>query len=381
MKLSSLASLHFVVGALLVAGVSYGSPYADQVRAKLSDPLLHQGLVNRANYEMLNMLSQNYPRQNTLNIGWLSVFRRYNSGETLQNRTALNTQISAKNLIFDMDGSRPLDWMKVYINRKNEANFSEGQYVLSLGTANIENRNSPVLLVLLSNQHVVNDFLSNPVSEVLSEMGYTVAVLEYPNYGASLGRASLQSWLSATRGASVFLNKLTGKKIYLLGHSIGGPLAIQAAAAPGMENVIQGAISYGGFSDLIEMSKDQQSNAFITFLAKPIAYLTLGDNVINGVASLKFLAEKMIPTLVMHGKLDGAVPVRHLTIFDKEMQRIRRSSRSSVVPLMMAVQFDNLYHEEVNNYTEVQSDDFFQVWDVINTFIRRTSPFMAQSRP
>lgn len=338
------------------------------IEQKLKNPLLHQGLINSNNYNTLNKLSQNYPVQNTLNVGWLSVFRRYNSGETVQNRAALSSHVSENQLIFDMDQDRPLDWSKVTVNKKNQANFSEGQYVLSLETTNIKNENSPVVLILLSNQHTVNDYLSNPASTQLAKMGYTVATLEYPNYGASLGRASLKSWLSATRGAVRFLNELTERKIYIVGHSIGGPLALQAAAGQDVQGKIGGVVSYGGFSNLFEMSKDQQSNPIIGFFSKPITFITLKDNIIDGIGNLDELAKQKIPVLILHGLHDGAVTVRHANIYEAKMQQLRNKNRGANL-MMKTVVFPNLYHEEVNNFTNVSPQDFHQVWDEITAFI------------
>lgn len=360
----NLLKLAFIVLSLLSSGVSGAEnlAYVDRIQNQLTNPLLHQGLVNSTNYEMLNKLSQNYPKQNTLNVGWLSVFRRYNSGETVQNRTALETQRSESQIIFDMDGDRPLDWSQVKIDSDNEANFSAGQYVLSLDTTNIKSTSSPVLLVLLSNQHTVNDYLSNPASRELAKLGYTVAVLEYPNYGASLGKASLQSWLGATRGALRFLNGLTQKGIYLVGHSVGGPLALQAAAGESVNGQVAGVITYGGFSNLYEMSKDQQSNPFIRFLSKPITFLTLKDNIIDGISSLDILAKKQVPVLVMHGRHDGAVTVRHTELFAAQIQQQK-------LPLMKTQIFENLYHEEINNLSHAQPQDFYQVWDFVTAFI------------
>lgn len=344
------------------------SHYADSIEQKLAHPLLHQGLINSNNYNILNQLSQNYPVQNTLNVGWLSVFRRYNSGETLQNRAALQSHLSANQMIFDMDKDQPLDWSKVTLNKNNQANFSESQYVLSLETTNIKNENSPILLMLLSNQHTVVDYLSNPASAELAKMGYTVVTLEYPNYGTSLGRASLQTWLSATRGAVRFLNQLTQKKIYIVGHSIGGPLGIQAAAGQDVKGKVGGVISYGGFSNLFEMSKDQQSNPIIGFLSKPITYITLKDNIIDGIGNLGTLAKHQIPVLVMHGLHDGAVTARHTRMYEAKIAQLKKNSQGSI-PMMKTKIFPDLFHEEINNYSSVRPQDFYQVWDEITPFV------------
>ena len=205
-KIQKLGKL-FIPTLLIFANLNLANAQSS-LSAKLSDPIFHQGLVNENNYETINRFSQNYPKQNTINVGWTSVFRRYNSGETMQNRTALDEKRTSTQMVFDMDGDKPVDWSTVALDSENNINMSAGQYVLALETSNIEREDSPIMLMLLSNQHTVNDYLSNPASAELKKKGYTIAVLEYPNYGSSMGLASLNAWLSATQGAVQFLNNL-----------------------------------------------------------------------------------------------------------------------------------------------------------------------------
>lgn len=301
------------------------------------------------------------------------MFRRYNSGETIQNRTALDRKASPNRLIFDMDGDQPLDWTNVKLDAKNQANFSESQYTLALETTHINNKNSPVILLLLSNQHVINDYLSNPASDELTRLGYTVAVLEYPNYGTSLGRASLQSWLSASRGAVRALNRITQKKIYIVGHSVGGPLALQAAAGDDVAGKVAGVVTYGGFSNLYEMAVDQDSNFFVKLFAKPITFITLYDNIIDGIGQLSTLATKRVPILILHGQNDGAVPPRHTELYSDEISKIRRVAHRQPLPLMETKIFPDLYHEEINNFSAERPADFADVWREIGNFISKSS--------
>ncbi len=337
------------------------------LETRLSNPLLRQGLVNFRNADFINRFSVNYPKQNTINVGWLGVFRRYNSGETFQNRTALDTQRRLSQFIFDMDGDQPLDWSKVSLDGDGVANFSAGQYAMSLETSNLAKQNSPVLLLLLSNQHVINDYLSNPAQKELTKLGYTVAVLEYPNYGVSFGSACLDSWLSATRGAIKFLASTTGRKIFVVGHSIGGPLGIQAAVDDSVSMSVAGIVSYGGFTDIYDMARDNVANPILRFFAKPIAFLTLNSNIIDGIGNLATAARKKIPTLIMHGARDGAVPVSHFLAYQDEVFKIENSTqtKSGIQTLV----FPDYYHEELNNLSSSNPEHFATVWSAIGKFI------------
>ena len=267
----------------------------------------------------------------------------------MQNRTALEAHRSAKQLIFDLDQDTLMDWSKTELDENNAGNFSPAQTVMALNTMNIENPESPIILMLLSNQHTINDYLSNPASEELARQGYTVSVLEYPNYGTSLGLASTNSWLAAIRGAVTLLNHLTGRKIILSGHSIGGPLAIQAVAHDDMVGKIGGVISYGGFANLFEMGKDNVSSKVLKFFSKLVVKATLKKNIIDGVGSLEKVSQSGIPSLIMHGEKDGAVPVRHLDLYKHKVTELVENGKINQ-SLVQTVQFPDLYHEEINNF-------------------------------
>lgn len=364
--LLSLALASFSADAA-PSGLAEG--YRERVLSTLSEPLLHQGLVNANNYEKLNKLSQNYPKHNTMNLGWLSVFRNYNSSETLQNRTALENFRSDHLMIFDMDGDIPLDWSKVTIDAQNEPSASEAQYALALDTRNIAELSSPVLLLCLSNQHTINDYLSNNAHEEIAKMGVTLAVLEYPGYGVSVGRGSKRSWLTATRNAVAFLSRVTQKKVYLLGHSIGGPLVLEAASSDMMKDRVAGAISYGGFTNIYEMSKDQMTGVIPRLVSKPMIWLTLRKNLIDGLGSIESLARNHIPTLILHGAYDGAVRRHHLDAYAVEISRVKERFQDAVLETEL---FPDLYHEEVNNYSRPAHDGFYTVWGSILRFLKRT---------
>ncbi len=344
--------------------------YSQQVSQKLSDPLLHQGVINEANYLKVANIAATYKKRNTTNMAWMNVFRTWNSAETLQNRTALENKRSDNLMIFEMDQGKPLDWSRVTVDKEGNPNTSESQFAMALDTTNVLNVDAPVVLILLSNQHVLNDYLSNNAVDELRKMGVIIAVMEYPGFGVSIGAANKKSWISATQQAVRFLNSVTEKKIFLLGHSIGGPLAFETAATPEVNSLVGGALSYGGFTTLKEMSKDQAGGKVLSFLAPMITRLMMRGNMIDGVSGLEKLAQNKTPVLAMHGELDGPVPVRHTLIYERKMAPLRAKYSNAILKTRV---FPGLIHEEVNNFSrgiKKSEDDFYLVWSEILNFIR-----------
>ena len=182
-----------------------------------------------------------------------------------------------------------------------------------------------------------------------------------------MGLASLNAWLSATQGTVQFLNNLTGRKVYIVGHSIGGPLAIQAAAGEGVNGMVAGVITYGGFSELYKMAKDNQEHKILKLFSKFIVKLTLSNNIINGVGNLEAMMDKSIPTLIMHGQNDGAVLPTHLLEYKKQKEHLAETKfeKSNYVATYI---FPHLYHEEINNYSKVRPQDFQDVWTTIQNY-------------
>lgn len=355
-----------VFGQAVENGNLSPASYAEQIQEKLSDPLLHQKLINADNYAKVVKIAENYKKRNSLNPGWLNIFRTWNSGETLQNRTALENKRNANLLVFDMDKGRPLDWSKVTIDKDNNTNLSDAHFALSLDTSNIADPNSPILLLLLSNQHVINDYLSNNAAAELRKRGYIIAVMEYPGYGVSLGLANKNNWITAIQESVNYLNQLSNKKVYLVGHSIGGPLALEAAATSKINKQIAGVVSYGGFSNLIEQAKDQDENPILRASATKLARILANKNNIDGLSAIDKLISSQTPSLILHGKYDGPVPARHAYIY---ADKISKYSAPSITVKVL----DNFAHEEINNFTpglEKSEADFNQLWDIINDFFK-----------
>lgn len=365
--------MNMLKGILLIALISISLGGAAETHSffsesvtlaeKLSHPLLNQGMINTKNVEKVDLLGRNYSKRNTLNSVWLGLFRRYNSSETAQNRTALDSKRSETQLIFEMDGLSPIDWDQVTIDENNDPNISDSSYALSLETSNVHNPESPILLVLLSNQHVILDYLSNGAQEQLKERGATVAVLEYPGYGASVGVAGKKNWLTAAMNASQFLSELTGRKVTLVGHSIGGPLALETASQNGMGQFIEGVVSYGGFSTTYNMAKDHVTNPFLKFFSGSIVWTMAREHNIDGLSGLDNVIENGIRGLILHGEHDGAVPPRHTQIYAKALKKLERRHHDNIG--IETHIFPNLYHEEVNNYSEFSAHGFYVVWDSI----------------
>src|SRR4051812_10249019 len=98
-----------------------------------------------------------------------------------------------------------------------------------------------------------------------------------------------------------------------------------------MANFLGGAISYGGFTTLTEMAKDQKDNPLLSFFAPFITRSMMRNNLIDGVRGLETIARSGIPLLALHGELDGPVPVRHTYAYEKEFAQLRAQYPQAVL--------------------------------------------------
>ncbi len=343
----------------------WAEDYASEVKEKLENPIFNQGIINSHNIDTINSLGRNYARQNSINPGWLGLFRRYNSSETMQYRTILETFRTSSMMIFEFDDVEIFDWKNISVDHKNDVNLRASVSALAIDTTHILREDSPVFLMLLSNQHVISDYLSNPALKQLVKRGAVVAVMEYPGYGISVGQAGKQSWLEAVSNSVNILHDITGKKVYLVGHSIGGPLALEAAAQPQNVEFVAGAISYAGFTNVYEMAKDHVTSPALKFFSQPITWLTARNHNFNGV-QMEALARQETPALILHGEYDGAVTPRHFYMYKQNIIETLEKYPSAKLESML---FEDHYHDEINNFISIMPESFNVVWDRIFEFV------------
>lgn len=353
-----------VMAFILVSLVSLSAYSAVDVRG------LNQGLTNTNALKVMHERERFFTQRGTTNPGRSNMFPRDNRGETHQNRIALNNWRKRGFLVFDIDVNANkqvdvLDWSKVNSLKQ----ISSALTTLTIDTTNMEDKNSPVVMVFLSNQQHTNDFLSTESYEELRRLGVTLVVFEYPGTGASLGLPDLKAWHVAGVGAINILSKRLQKKVFLVGHSLGGGTVFDLPRDPEAVKKIAGVVSYGGIFSTHEASKTQVDwgvewmNNFIN----PIIAKLMAPGSYDSTEGMLMMAKNQVPALVMHGTNDPSVSFKHLKVFEVEMNKLKKTyTRAN----FQTVVYENYQHEEIfsNGLPE-----FYQVWSDIVSFINEAS--------
>jgi alpha-beta hydrolase superfamily lysophospholipase len=345
-----------------------GSPMSRvQPSSILDAAVLNQGLMAPAGAKaVMDALSLTYSARNTPNPAFMNIFPADNKGETKQNREALEATAKAKGFaVFDMEGAKPLDWQR-------GATPGTGAYTLAVSRKNIEVKSAPVVVMMTSNTHVANDILSMPVVEDMVGRGITLALVEYPGYGASFGTPSKKAWTDAVAGAIAFMHGLTGKKVNVLAHSIGGAVAFEAVTHE--TNKIASVTTFGAIHDTMSAAKDQasygsKSDGFWSrttqwvggLFNQALAYVLIGEHLFGPEAGLTALANAQVPTVIMHGTNDASVPVtHHAKLFEDDL-----AARGS--PKTMRVQTFEAGHEDL---FVPSAKAYHELWSTIDATLK-----------
>ena len=154
----------------------------------------------------------------------------------------------------------------------------------------------PVILMFHGNAGTIADRLEN-AQLMITQLGASVYLLEYPGYGDSEGRPSEESLFAAGEAALTFARERAGTRpLVLFGRSLGGAVAIHLAARePQSKGRIDALIVESGFTSLAELGRA---------LGFPVAAPLLPYR----FDSLGAIAGVTVPILVLHGDRDEIVP-------------------------------------------------------------------------
>ncbi|MCW8831557.1 MAG: lysophospholipase [Gammaproteobacteria bacterium] len=144
----------------------------------------------------------------------------------------------------------------------------------------------------------------------LTGHGYDVYLFDYRGYGQSGGEAKLDAVIDDMElmiGYSV--GQLPeAKKLIIMGHSLGGSLAIHAVAHSGFKHRIETLITVEAFSDYHEVTQDVLSTSWLTWLFQwPLSFTV--DNSYRPLDSVAQIAP--IPLMLMHSRQDEIIPFEH----------------------------------------------------------------------
>lgn len=338
------------------------SPYAGASELLSLEPA--QKLMTSASAIWTQKNGEDYNQKNWMNPVLHNIYMANNRSESAEFRVNLDniTKLTGGRLRFlDLLGSEPIRWESVGESTfKNK--IQKYHSVLGLETSNIENKKSPVVLLFYSASHNLLSTATLDVVSDLSRKGVTVAMLEYPGYGATLGTPGKENWEKASTGAVEFLSRaFPGQDIYLLGHSIGSAVAFSAAAS--RPQLVSGVISHAGIYNLKEASKDSKK-FFMSHIIAPLltSLMASGENWDN-TKPLKILAEKQVPVFIIHGRNDRSVSYRHFGLFTQKMSQLKALNPG----------FPNYSQSFASTHEVLFANETYgpyrEIWDAIFNFI------------
>ncbi len=144
----------------------------------------------------------------------------------------------------------------------------------------------------------------------LTAYGYDVYLFDYRGYGKSEGIAQLDEVIKDAETMIAYGVKQlpSDEKLIVMGHSMGGSLAIHAVAHIEHKNRIKTLITIEAFSDYREVTQDVLSTNWLTWLFQwPLSFAV--DNSYRPLNSVAQISP--IPLMLLHSKQDEIIPYYH----------------------------------------------------------------------
>lgn len=145
----------------------------------------------------------------------------------------------------------------------------------------------------------------------LTDYGFNVYLFDYQGYGKSEGIAQLDAVISDTEIMIEYGVQQLAKdeRLIVMGHSLGGSLAIYAVAHSEYKDRIKTLITVEAFADYRQVTQDVLSTSWLTWLLQwPLSFTV--DNGYSPVDSVAQVAP--VPLMLMHSKQDEIIPFEHV---------------------------------------------------------------------
>ena len=145
----------------------------------------------------------------------------------------------------------------------------------------------------------------------LTDYGFNVYLFDYQGYGKSEGIAQLDAVISDTEIMIEYGVQQLAKdeRLIVMGHSLGGSLAIYAVAHSEYKDRIKTLITVEAFADYRQATQDVLSTSWLTWLLQwPLSFTV--DNSYSPVDSVAQVAP--VPLMLMHSKQDEIIPFEHV---------------------------------------------------------------------
>ncbi|VAW51912.1 hypothetical protein MNBD_GAMMA05-1996 [hydrothermal vent metagenome] len=144
----------------------------------------------------------------------------------------------------------------------------------------------------------------------LPEQGYDVYIFDYRGYGQSDGVATLDGTISDMELmiAYVVHQLPEDEKVIVIGHSLGGSMAIYTVAHSAYRNRIKSLVTIEAFSDYHDITQDVLSRSWLFWLFQwPLSFTI--DNSYRPLDSISLISP--IPILILHSESDEMIDMYH----------------------------------------------------------------------
>lgn len=149
-----------------------------------------------------------------------------------------------------------------------------------------------------------------PNSFWLPKQGYNVYIFDYRGYGQSQGVPDLDDTISDMALMIEYTVKQLpdNEKLIVIGHSLGGAMAIYAVAHSEYLGQIKTLVTIEAFSDYHDITQDVLSNSWLFWLFQwPLSFTV--DNSYRPLDAIGLISP--IPVLIMHSETDEMIAMYH----------------------------------------------------------------------
>ena len=144
----------------------------------------------------------------------------------------------------------------------------------------------------------------------LAKEGYDLYVFDYRGYGLSQGEAELDTVIS---DMELMISYVAGElpdneKLIVMGHSLGGAMAVYSVAHSAYRDRIEALITIAAFSDYHDITQDVLAKSWLFWLFQwPLSFTV--DNSYRPLDSIGLISP--IPVLIIHSKTDEMIGMSH----------------------------------------------------------------------